>query len=281
MNDEALPVELQEMGRAARIAARRLAMLRRTEKDSALRAMCRWLAAARESILSANADDVAAAECAGASPAAIDRLRLDDRRFDHLLMSLTAIQQLADPVGEIVSERRRPNGLVIQRRRVPIGVIAVIYESRPNVTVDAAALCIKSGNAVILRGGSEAIQTNRIIHVCLASAIGDAGLPIEAVQFVPTVDRDAVGQFLGGLDGMVDLVIPRGGPQLMERVRRDARVPVLGHLQGNCHVYVDASADSVKAEAIVINSKLRRTGVCGAAETLLIDREAPEILRAP
>jgi len=278
MNDSALRAELREMGRAARIAVRRLAALRRAEKDFALGAMGSWLAAARESVLSANAEDVAAAESAGANPAAIDRLRLDDRRFDHLLMSLTAIQQLPDPVGEVVSERRRPNGLIIQRRRVPIGVIAVIYESRPNVTVDAAALCLKSGNAVILRGGSEAIQTNRIIHICLASALGDAGLPIEAVQLVSTVDREAVGQLLSGLDGAIDIVIPRGGPDLVERVSREARVPVLGHLQGNCHVYVDARADSAKAEAIVINSKLRRTGVCGAAETVLIDRDAPEKL---
>lgn len=278
MNDDVFPAALREMGRTARLAARSLAGLRRAEKDLALGAMYRWLAATRESVLSANAEDIADAKRAGSSPTVIDRLRLDDLRFDEMLVSLTVIQQLPDPIGEIVSERRRPNGLLIQRRRVPIGVIAIIYESRPNVTVDAAALCLKSGNAVILRGGSEALQTNRIIHICLANALGDTGLPTEAVQFVSTVDREAVGQLLDGLDGAVDLVIPRGGSDLVERVRREARVPVLGHLQGNCHVYVDASADRANAEAIVLNSKLRRTGVCGAAETLLIDRDAPEDL---
>lgn len=278
MSTEGMQAAMHEIGRKARIAAQRLAQLQSAEKDAAILTMGRWLAAAREAVLAANADDCRAAERAGAPAAMIDRLRLDDARFDQMLVALTAIHKLPDPIGKIVSERRRPNGLVIQRRRVPIGVIAVIYESRPNVTVDAAALSLKSGNAVILRGGSESFETNRVIHACLSSALADAGLPGEAVQFVPTTDREAVAQLLGGLDGAIDLVIPRGGASLVERVRQEAKVPVLGHLQGNCHVYVDAAADPFKAQAIVVNSKLRRTGVCGAAETLLIDSHAPDEL---
>jgi len=276
MSRDDLATAMLRMGREARLAARRLATLPRGDKDAALAQMGRLLAADREAIFAANADDVRAAGRAGASAASIDRLRLDDARFEDLLAALEVIGRFRDPIGTIVDERRRPNGLIIQRRRVPIGVIAVIYESRPNVTVDAAALCLKSGNAVILRGGSESHGTNRSIHACLERALDGSGVPVEAVQLVPTVDRDAVGQLLGGLDGAVDLVIPRGGPDLVERVRLDAKVPVLGHLQGNCHVYLDAHADPAKAEAIVVNSKLRRTGVCGAAETLLIDRDLPD-----
>jgi len=278
MNADELRVSMQEIGRKARAASRRLAQLQSVEKDAAISAMSRWLAAAREAILAVNARDCHQAERADATPAMIDRLHLDDARFDQMLAALSTIRELPDPVGALMMERRRPNGLVIQRRRVPIGVIAVIYESRPNVTVDAAALCLKAGNSVILRGGSESFETNRIIHICLASALTDAGLPAEAVQLVPTADREAVALLLGGLDGAIDLVVPRGGRSLVERVRREARVPVLGHLQGNCHVYVDAAADPSKARAIVVNSKLRRTGVCGAAETLLIDRHASDDL---
>jgi glutamate-5-semialdehyde dehydrogenase len=186
------------------------------------------------------------------------------------------IRELDDPVGKVIAEWQRPNGLTIQRRRVPIGVIAVVYESRPNVTVDAAALCLKAGNAVILRGGSESFETNRTIHRCLASGIAYAGLPVGAVQLVPTNNRDAVAMLLSGLDGAIDLVVPRGGTALIKRVKREARVPVLGHMQGNCHVYIDAAADPIMAQAIAINAKLRRTGICGAAETLLIDRAAEE-----
>lgn len=271
-----LRIKTQEIGRLARAASRRLALVASTEKDSALAAMVKHLGRNREAILAVNARDCADAERAGQSPALIDRLRLGNARFDEMIAALAAIRELDDPVGKTVAERQRPNGLIIQRRRVPIGVIAVIYESRPNVTVDAAALCLKAGNAVILRGGSESFETNRAIHRCLAGGLADTGLPIGAVQLVPTADRDAVALLLGGLDGSIDLVVPRGGAALIERVKREARVPVLGHMQGNCHVYIDAAADPAMAQAIAVNAKLRRTGICGAAETLLIDRAAEE-----
>ncbi len=271
-----LRVTMKEIGRLARAASHRLALLATTDKDAALSAMRMRLEGGREAILAINARDCAEAELAGQSAALIDRLRVTGSRFDEMTGTLTAIREHDDPIGTIVVERRRPNGLIIQRRRVPIGVIAVIYESRPNVTVDAAALCLKSGNAVILRGGSESFETNRAIHSCLASGLADAGLPVDAVQLVPTTDREAVAMLLGGLDSAIDLVIPRGGADLIERVKRDARVPVLGHMQGNCHVYIDAAADPAMATAIAVNSKLRRTGICGAAETLLIDRGVEE-----
>ncbi len=272
----ALRIAMAEIGRSARGASRRLAFVTCAEKNRALAAMRSHLENHRQAILAANAHDCAAAECAGQSPASIDRLHLTGARFEAMTAALALICQLDDPVGKVIAEWARPNGLIIQRRRVPIGVIAVIYESRPNVTVDAAALCLKSGNAVILRGGSESFETNRAIHSCLVSGLADAGLPIEAVQLVPTTDRDAVAMLLGGLDGAIDLLVPRGGAGLVEQVKRAARVPVLGHMQGNCHVYIDAAADPVKAEAIVVNSKLRRTGICGAAETLLIDAAAEQ-----
>jgi glutamate-5-semialdehyde dehydrogenase len=229
------------------------------------------LAAARASIQAANDEDVAAATQAGKSAALIDRLRLDGPRIQGMLGTLDQLRGLADPVGTIPAWWQRPNGLFIEKRRVPIGVIAVIYESRPNVTLDAAALCFKSGNAVILRGGSDSLRTNVAIHGCVADALREYGVMEAAVQLVTTADREAVACILQGLEGAIDVVIPRGGLDLVERVQREARVPVLGHLRGNCHVYVDAAADPAKAEAIVVNSKLRRTGVCGAAETLLID----------
>ncbi|HEY5607282.1 MAG TPA: glutamate-5-semialdehyde dehydrogenase [Alphaproteobacteria bacterium] len=277
MGDE-LRIALDDIGRRARAAARRLAGAPSAIKNAALSAMREQLERGRHAILAMNAEDCGEAGRAGLAPALVDRLRLDDARFDQLKVALDVVGGLRDPVGEITGERRRPNGLVIQRVRVPIGVIAVIYESRPNVTVDAAALCLKSGNAVILRGGSESFRTNCAIHACLQRGLTDAGLPVDSVQFVPTADRDAVACLLNGLDGAIDLVVPRGGAGLVERVKREARVPVLGHLQGNCHVYVDAAADPAKARAIVVNSKLRRTGVCGAAETLLIDRAAGDDL---
>lgn len=271
-----LRITMQEIGRLARAASRRLALAASTEKNSALAAMGKRLDEGREAILEINARDCAEAERDGLAPALIDRLRLSSARFDDMTAALAVIRGLDDPVGKTVAERQRPNGLIIQRRRVPIGVIAVIYESRPNVTVDAAALCLKAGNAVILRGGSESLETNRAIHRCLARGLADAGLPVGAVQLVPTSNRDAVAMLLGGLDGVIDLVVPRGGAALIERVKRDARVPVLGHMQGNCHVYIDAAADPTMARAIAVNAKLRRTGICGAAETLLIDHAAEE-----
>lgn len=275
---EELRIAMGDIGRRARAAADRLAGVRAAVKNAALTAMRERLESARQTVLATNAEDCIAANRAGLAPALIDRLRLDDARFDQLGIALDAVVSLPDPVGEVTGERQRPNGLLIQRVRVPIGVIAVIYESRPNVTVDAAALCLKSGNAVILRGGSEAFRTNCAIHACLQRGLADAGLPTEVVQFVPTAEREAVACLLQGLDGAIDLVVPRGGAGLVERVRQEARVPVLGHLLGNCHVYVDAAASPAKARAIVVNSKLRRTGVCGAAETLLIDQAAPDEL---
>ena len=260
-----------EMGRSARAAARHLAGFGRARKDAVLAAMQQRLAAARAAIQVANEEDVATAMQAVKSPALIDRLRLDQPRFQGMLGTLDQISGLADPVGTVCAQWTRPNGLLIEKRRVPIGVIAVIYESRPNVTLDAAALCFKSGNAVILRGGSDSLRTSLAIHACLADALRDCGVTTAAVQLVATADREAVAHLLQGLDGAIDVLIPRGGLDLVERVQREARVPVLGHLRGNCHVYVDAAADSAKADAIVVNSKLRRTGVCGAAETLLID----------
>ena len=226
-----------------------------------------------EAILSANARDMAAAT------AHLDRLRLDEDRLEAIAAALDTVAALPDPVGEQMTRWRRPNGLDIARVRVPIGVIGMIYESRPNVTADAAAICVRSGNPIILRSGSEALQSSLAIHRALAEGLEDAGLPADAVQIVPTSDRDAVGVLLSGLDGTVDLIIPRGGRSLVERVSRDARVPVLGHLEGVCHTYVHESADADMAVAIVRNAKLRRVSVCGATETLLIDRAAaPSLL---
>jgi glutamate-5-semialdehyde dehydrogenase len=260
-----------EMGRRARDAARHLAGLTRAQKDAVLAAMQQRLAASRTSIQAANDEDVTAATKAGKSVALIDRLRLDQSRLQAMLGTLDQLRAMADPVGTIPARWQRPNGLRIEKKRVPIGVIAVIYESRPNVTLDAAALCFKSGNAVILRGGSDSLRTSVAIHACIADSLQECGVTTAAVQLVTTADREAVAHVLEGLDGAIDVLIPRGGLDLVERVQREARVPVLGHLRGNCHVYVDTAADPAKAEAIVLNSKLRRTGVCGAAETLLID----------
>jgi glutamate-5-semialdehyde dehydrogenase len=201
----------------------------------------------------------------------LDRLALDDARIEAMARGLEEIAGLPDPVGTVAAEWRRPNGLAIQRVRVPLGVIGIVYESRPNVTADAGALCLKAGNAAILRGGSESFRSSAAIHECLVAGLSAAGLPAAAVQLVPTTDRAAVGLMLTGLDGRIDVLVPRGGRSLVERVRREARVPVIGHLEGNCHVYVDRAADLTMARTIVRNSKLRRTGVCGAAETLLVD----------
>jgi glutamate-5-semialdehyde dehydrogenase len=276
MAADPLRITMAEMGRGARVAARRLAGLGRAQKDAVLGAMQQRLAAALPLIQAANDEDVATATQTGKSAALIDRLRLDHPRFQGMLGTLDQLRVLADPVGTISARWRRPNGLLIEKKRVPIGVIAVVYESRPNVTLDAAALCFKSGNAVILRGGSDSLRTSLAIHACIADALRDCGVTTAAVQIVATAEREAVARVLEGLDGAIDVLIPRGGLDLVERVRREARVPVLGHLQGNCHVYVDAAADPVKAVSVVVNSKLRRTGVCGAAETLLIDDAVPD-----
>ena len=266
-----LPALMNRIGADAAEAARVLAQAGATEKNASLRAAAGELRARCEEILSGNALDLADARKASASAALLDRLALDRSRIEAMARGLEEIAALPDPVGTLTAEWQRPNGLVIQRVRVPLGVIGIIYESRPNVTADAGALCLKSGNASILRGGSESLRSSAAIHACLVAGLTTAGLPTTAIQLVPTTDRTAVGLMLGGLAGRIDVLVPRGGKSLVERVRREARVPVIGHLEGNCHVYVDRAADIGMARAIVRNSKLRRTGVCGAAETLLID----------
>ena len=272
---------MADLGRRARDAAAALARAPSGARDAALEGAAAALRARSGRILAANADDLAAGEARGLSAAMLDRLRLDEERIEAMARGIEAVRALPDPLGRVLAEWTRPNGLRIRRVSVPLGVIGIIYESRPNVTADAGALCLKSGNAVILRGGSESFASSRAIHACLAGALAAAGLPAEAVQMVPTRDRAAVGELLGGLGGCVDVVVPRGGRSLIERVQRDARVPVIGHLEGICHVYVDQAADAAMAERIVLNSKLRRTGICGAAETLLVDRAGGPALLAP
>jgi glutamate-5-semialdehyde dehydrogenase len=262
---------MDRIGRAAVDAARVLSVTPADAKNSALLAAARDLRTRRAAILAANAADLAAARAAGLGAALLDRLALDEVRVEAMARGLEEIAALPDPIGAVVAEWRRPNGLEIQRVRVPLGVVGIVYESRPNVTADAGALCLKSGNASILRGGSESLRSSTAIHACLAAGLAAAALPETAVQLVPTTDRAAVGAMLAGLDGRITVLVPRGGKSLVERVRREGRVPVIGHLEGNCHVYVDRAADLDMARAVVRNSKLRRTGVCGAAETLLID----------
>ena len=262
---------MTRIGDDAAAAAGALSRAGRAAKDAALRAAAGELRARRGQILSDNAADLGDARNASASAALLDRLGLDEARIEAMARGLEDIAALPDPIGTVTAEWQRPNGLVIQRVRVPLGVIGIVYESRPNVTADAGALCLKSGNAAILRCGSESVRSSTAIHRCLVSGLAAADLPETAVQLVPTTDRAAVGLMLGGLNGRIDVLVPRGGKSLVERVRREARVPVIGHLEGNCHVYVDRAADLAMARAIVRNSKLRRTGVCGAAETLLID----------
>jgi len=269
---------MQLIGRAAVAAAARLALADAATKDRALQAAAAALRARSPQILEANAADMAAARSAGLGAALLDRLRLDERRVEAMARGLEEVARLPDPVGAVTAEWTRPNGLRIQRVRVPLGVIGIIYESRPNVTADAGALCLKSGNAAILRGGSESARSNAAIHACLAEGLAAAGLPAACIQLVPTTDRAAVGEMLGGMREFIDVLVPRGGKSLVARVQEEARVPVIAHLEGNCHVYVDRDADARMACAIVLNSKLRRTGVCGAAETLLIDRAAPPAL---
>lgn len=270
---------MQQLGLAARAASPVLAAASRDQKDRALRAAASALRRETSKILAANALDMRAAEERDLSAAMLDRLRLDPARIEAMARGLDDIAALPDPVGRTLAEWARPNGLRIARVSVPLGVIGIIYESRPNVTADAGALCLKSGNAVILRGGSESLHSSTAIHACLAAGLKEAGLPEAGIQMVPVSDREAVGVMLEGLDGAINVVVPRGGKGLIERVRREARVPVIGHLDGNCHVYVDRDADLAMAVAITLNAKLRRTGVCGAAETLLVDRGAsPAVL---
>ena len=262
---------LDAMGRAAVEAARVLSLADTEQKDAALRAAAAALRRREAAILDANARDLESARDAGLGAAMLDRLALDPARLVSIAASVEQVAELPDPVGTVLSEWTRPNGLRIQRVRVPLGVIAIIYESRPNVTSDAGALCLKSGNAAILRGGSESVHSNVAIHAAMVEGLEAAGLPAACLQLVPTTDRAAVGHMLASMTEWIDVVVPRGGRSLVERVQREARVPVIGHLEGNCHVYVDRSADLGMARDIVLDSKLRRTGICGAAETLLVD----------
>jgi glutamate-5-semialdehyde dehydrogenase len=263
------------MGRHARSAAFVLAGLSSADKARALEKMAQAIRDAEPDILAANKIDMANGAAAGLSAAMLDRLKLTPERVAATADGVATVATLKDPVGETIDEIERPNGLKLARVRVPIGVIGIIYESRPNVTADAAALCIGSGNAVILRGGSEAIESNRAIHDALVRGLEAAGVPGEAVQLVPVTDRAAVGAMLAG-EGVIDMIVPRGGKGLVARVQAEARVPVLAHLDGINHIYVHASADQAMAEDIVVNAKMRRTGVCGAMETLLIDRDYPK-----
>ena len=266
---------MSALGGRAREASRALALASTEAKDAALNAAARALRAQTAAILDANARDLAAARASRPTAAFLDRLTLDARRIEAMARGLEEIAALPDPVGDVIARWKRPNGLAITRVRVPLGVVGIIYESRPNVTADAGALCLKAGNAAILRGGSESHDSSRAIQTCLAHGLREAGLPEAAIELVPTTDREAVGLMLKGLGGTIDVIVPRGGKSLVARVQEEARVPVFAHLEGICHTYVDRSADLAMAKAIVVNGKMRRTGVCGATETLLVDAEAP------
>ena len=262
---------ITEMGARARAAALRLATTPTIEKARALNEAARAIRAAADAILEANANDVARGQANGLTAAMIDRLTLTPGRIEAMAAGLEAVAGLPDPVGQLIDETRRPNGLVLQRVRVPLGVIGIIYESRPNVTADAGALSLMSGNACILRGGSEAAASNRAIQQAIQAGIRASGLPEDAVQLVPVTDRAVVGAMLAA-QGLIDIIVPRGGKSLVARVQDEARVPVLAHLDGIVHLYIDGAADPAKAVALVVNAKMRRTGICGAAETILIDR---------
>ncbi len=263
-----------QLGSRARAASVQLARTSTPRKSEAVIAAAAAIRAAAAAILSANAQDLVEGKAKGLTSAMLDRLALNPDRIEAMAKGLETIAYLRDPVGMMIDESIRPNGLKLTRLRVPIGVIGIIYESRPNVTADAAALCFKSGNAVILRGGSEARASNQAIHKAMATAITSVGLPADAIQLVDTPDRDVVGAMLEAA-GQIDMIIPRGGRSLVERVQANARVPVLAHLDGLCHIYIDGAADPDKARDIAVNAKMRRTGICGAMETLLIDRAYP------
>ncbi|MCD2182634.1 glutamate-5-semialdehyde dehydrogenase [Rhizobium sp. GN54] len=269
------------IGRNARAAARPLAMATTEVKNRALEAMATAILADRDAVLAANAIDLAHARESGVAASFLDRLTLTPERVEAIAAGIRAIAAFKDPVGDVIAEWDRPNGLHIERVRTPLGVIGVIYESRPNVTADAGALCLKAGNAVILRGGSDSLNSSQAIHACLVRGLKEAGLPEHAIQMVPVADRAAVGAMLSGLDGSIDVIVPRGGKSLVARVQSEARVPVFAHLEGLCHIYVDRSADLDMARTLVVNSKMRRTGVCGAAETLLVDRAVATTHLAP
>jgi glutamate-5-semialdehyde dehydrogenase len=272
---------MQDIGRHAKAAARVLALARADEKDIALAAIAAAIRAGQDDILAANAEDIAEAKAAGATAAFLDRLALDPKGVAAMAEGVEVVRALKDPVGAVTESWTRPNGMTIERVRVPLGVVGIIYESRPNVTADAGALCLKAGDAAILRGGSESHRSNRAIHAALALGLRQAGLPEAAITLVPTRDRAAVGLMLAGLDGAIDVIVPRGGKSLVARVQAEARVPVFAHLEGVCHVYVDKAAALDMARTIVLNAKMRRTGVCGAAETLLVDRACASTHLAP
>jgi glutamate-5-semialdehyde dehydrogenase len=272
---------MRGIGQAARSAALVLALAPSDRKNRALRAAAAALRTQRLKILSANDSDMAEAVERGTPGAMLDRLRLDDNRVEAMARGLEDVADLRDPIGSVTAQWARPNGMMIQRVCVPLGVIGIIYESRPNVTADAGALCLKSGNAVILRGGSESARSSAAIHVCLEEGLDSAGLPRSCIQLVPTTDRAAVGHMLADMADSIDVIVPRGGKSLIARVQKEARVPVIGHLEGVCHVYVDRGANLDMAKNIVLNAKMRRTGICGSAETLLVDRGCAATHLAP
>jgi len=273
LREDDLASLMHTLAETARRAAHVLSQTSSEAKVAALENAASQIRADSKTILRANARDMAAAEGKGQNAAFLDRLRLDEARIEAMAAGLETVSRLPDPVGRILAEWTRPNGLRIQRIAVPIGVIGIIYESRPNVTADAGGLCLKSGNAAILRGGSESFHSSSAIVTCMQKGLEKAGLPKTAIQMVPTSDRAAVGEMLT-MRGLIDIVVPRGGKSLIERVARESRIPIIGHLEGLCHVYVHASADPIMARDIVLNAKMRRTGICGAAETILIDRAA-------
>ncbi len=267
-----MPSLMADLGRRARKAARRMALASADEKNAALRAMAASIRARAGSILAANGEDLADARAKGQAPAFIDRLALDPARLEAIAAAVESIADLPDPVGRVLARFERPNGLLIERVATPLGVIGVIFESRPNVTADAGALCLKAGNAAILRAGSESFRTSSAIAEAMGEGLETSGLPADAIRLVPTRDRAAVGAMLSGLDGTIDVIVPRGGKSLVARVQQEARVPVFAHLEGICHVFVHGRADLEMAKRIVLNAKMRRTGICGSAETLLVDR---------
>ncbi|MBF9198212.1 glutamate-5-semialdehyde dehydrogenase [Microvirga terrestris] len=263
---------MRELGRRARAAARRVALASTEDKNAALRAMAARIRAEADAILAANEQDLAEAKAKGQPASFIDRLMLNPERLEAIAAAVESIADLPDPVGRVLARFERPNGLEIERVATPLGVVGVIFESRPNVTADAGALCLKAGNAAILRTGSESFRTSLAIAKAMGEGLEQAGLPADAIRLVPTRDRAAVGAMLSGLDGNIDVIVPRGGKSLVARVQEEARVPVFAHLEGICHVFVHGAADLEMAKNIVLNAKMRRTGVCGSAETLLVDR---------
>ena len=275
-----LATTMAEIGRRARLAAATLALASTEAKVAALREAARAVRARQDEILAANARDLEEAESEGLTPALLDRLALDPKRLEAIAAGLEAIADLPDPVGRLLASWTRPNGLAIERVAVPLGVIGIIYESRPNVTADAGGLALKSGNAAILRGGSESFHSSRALVAALRAGLCGAGLPEDAIQLVPTRDRAAVGLMLA-MSGVIDIIVPRGGASLIERVQRESRIPVIAHLEGLCHTYIDGAADPAKARAIVLNAKMRQVSICGATETLLVDRKIAATVLPP